>query len=310
MKCKLTGCIGHVKSEVYKIGLANGLTWNIGSEESLKPWLNQMAAILELKKGDAESNLPQIFFSRTNRENLQEEKPHMSDALPSSGWERHILKSVCLWSHHNIQDIFIEIETRHNNDTDSLANMSLSLRFLYREGQKVGSLPLHGALIELDGKGAILAGTGGAGKSSSCSRLPSPWKILSDDEVLLVKNEEKVCQAHPFPTWSDLIFRGLKKSWNVEYHVPVQALFFIEQAEEDEIVSLGEGAATVHIFNSASQASFIDFEKDAQRATYLRKQIFDNACALAKAVPSYTLKISLTGRFWEKIEALLEKQVK
>ena len=41
----------------------------------------------------------------------------------------------------------------------------------------------------------------------------------------------------------------------------------------------------------------------------LRKQRllrFDNVCALAKAVPSYRLHLSLTGPFWEEIERVLE----
>ena len=28
---------------------------------------------------------------------------------------------------------------------------------------------------------------------------------------------------------------------------------------------------------------------------------------MARAVPTYILRLSLTGRFWEKIEAILEK---
>jgi hypothetical protein len=34
---------------------------------------------------------------------------------------------------------------------------------------------------------------------------------------------------------------------------------------------------------------------------------FANAAAMAEAVPTYILRLSLTGRFWEKIEKVLEK---
>ena len=32
-----------------------------------------------------------------------------------------------------------------------------------------------------------------------------------------------------------------------------------------------------------------------------------NAAAMANSVPTYILRLSLTGRFWEKIEEVLEK---
>lgn len=38
-----------------------------------------------------------------------------------------------------------------------------------------------------------------------------------------------------------------------------------------------------------------------------RKQVFANAASLAAAVPAYRLNVSLTGRFWEKIEDVLGK---
>jgi hypothetical protein len=33
--------------------------------------------------------------------------------------------------------------------------------------------------------------------------------------------------------------------------------------------------------------------------------MFENACQLAKTIPSYTLDVSLTGEFWKPLEELL-----
>ncbi len=35
--------------------------------------------------------------------------------------------------------------------------------------------------------------------------------------------------------------------------------------------------------------------------------IFDNAVSIARDIPAYILRVSLQGRFWEKIEEVLEK---
>jgi len=37
----------------------------------------------------------------------------------------------------------------------------------------------------------------------------------------------------------------------------------------------------------------------------LRRQVFDNACRLAKRIPAFKLRASRNGRFWEKIEQAL-----
>ena len=42
------------------------------------------------------------------------------------------------------------------------------------------------------------------------------------------------------------------------------------------------------------------------KSSHLSK-IFLNACRIAKKIPTYKLKVSLNGRFWEKIEETLIK---
>ena len=38
----------------------------------------------------------------------------------------------------------------------------------------------------------------------------------------------------------------------------------------------------------------------------LGTQVFNNACKLAKMVPTFRLRISLHGKFWEEIEKSLD----
>ena len=50
---------------------------------------------------------------------------------------------------------------------------------------------------------------------------------------------------------------------------------------------------------------WIRLPKDRQTA--LKTRLFDNACDLARRVPSYRLHVSLHGHFWEELERVLER---
>ncbi len=94
--------------------------------------------------------------------------------------------------------------------------------------EAIGSrgLLLHGAMVEKEGKGAILAGPGGIGKTTACSRLPHPWKTQSDDTTLLIPAGNGGYRAHPWPTWSRFLDNGPGGSWPVEEAIPLRTLFF------------------------------------------------------------------------------------
>ena len=60
-----------------------------------------------------------------------------------------------------------------------------------------GPLSLHGALVEKDGKGAVILGGGGAGKSTlACALWQRGWTTLCDDTTLV---EAELARAYPAP---------------------------------------------------------------------------------------------------------------
>ena len=141
--------------------------------------------------------------------------------------------------------------------------------------------------------------------------MPDYWNPLGDDEALVVYDPENGYRAHPFPTWSEYLWKSPEnswsKSWNVQYSVPVSAIFFLEQAESDEVIPLGDVMAAVSINQSATQVSrkfWRRLDDDTKRplATFQ----FHNACGMAKTIPSFTLRQSLNGRFWEEMEKTLK----
>jgi SynChlorMet cassette protein ScmC len=152
----------------------------------------------------------------------------------------------------------------------------------------------------------LLVASGGTGKSTCCERLPDDWLPLSDDESLVVLKEAKKYQAHPFPTWSDYLFKRNKKTWNVQYSVPLSGIFFLEQAEDDHVESVGEGTAAVLMTESATQICekfWRNLGQEDQKEH--RTELFDNACEMAKNIPGYRLSVSKDGRFWEKMEEVI-----
>ena len=171
-----------------------------------------------------------------------------------------------------------------------------------------GGLPLHGALVEHDGRGVLMVGRSGVGKSTACRRLPGGWKPLCDDLVLAVRRPGGGFAAHPLPTWSAVGPNLEKRAWDIKRSVPLSAVFFLAQAAEDEILPAGKAMATVVL----ADAAMTIFESVRVHEHSLEKKLlggnaFANAAAMARAVPTYILRLSLTGRFWEKIEDVLEK---
>jgi SynChlorMet cassette protein ScmC len=202
-------------------------------------------------------------------------------------------------------DVIFEIK-RCKDKGHSIFAMHLSLHPIYQRAQNSGGLPFHGALVERDGMGVLLAGRGGVGKSTCCRRIKSPWIVLGDEEALIAQDKRNQYLAHPFPTWSDYTERRSERTWNVQQYFPLSAIFFLEQAGADEVVTIGQAQAAILITQAAMQVwrrvwISMNYNKDIS----FKNRLFENACRLAKVVPSYLLRVSLKGRFWEKIEAVL-----
>jgi SynChlorMet cassette protein ScmC len=97
-----------------------------------------------------------------------------------------------------------------------------------------------------------------------------------------------------------------KRTWNVQRCIPLSAIFFLEQAENDEVVAMGNGEAAVSISNSIKQVLLrTQYYMDREEVKSSRLKLFDNACELARKIPAYRLRITKSGRFWEEIEKVL-----
>ena len=171
-----------------------------------------------------------------------------------------------------------------------------------------GGLLLHGALVEKDGYGVILAGPGGVGKSTASSRIPLPWHALCDDATLVVRDEKGQFFAHPWPTWSRFYDNGPGGTWDVEKAVPLRTIFFLNQAPEDSAGPLAVPEATAYLVESIHQVMGppVPGYCDSVDSPGLCSGELSAVTALVRSVPVHLLRISLTGQFWTEVQRMLE----
>jgi SynChlorMet cassette protein ScmC len=294
----------------YCIRLANGQVWNMVATIGATSWLEKLASIMELEVCDR-NGYPKLVFIRREKDKERQWNlicsvdPNIEVNLARRGWKAYEFPAIRIWFHRRLPDVLCEIGDEAKHEVDFIRKW-LALYPIFQMAQSSGGLPFHAGLVERDGRGVLLAASGNTGKSTCCRRLHSPWHSLCDDETLVVRDNLKRYLAHPFPTWSVHLWRKSEQTWNVEEHVPLSAIFFLEQAETDEVIPMGQGKAAASMIQSAMQVCdrFWSNLNDAELRAH-RKKVFENACELAKSVSAFKLRVSLTGRFWEEIEKVL-----
>jgi SynChlorMet cassette protein ScmC len=177
--------------------------------------------------------------------------------------------------------------------------------FIFLQSMNYYGLPIHSALLELSGESYLIAAPSHKGKTTCGNRIPEPWKVLCDDETLIVPDNEGF-NAHPFPTWMHFINGGEFKSWDVQKGYPLKAIFFLEQSGHDEVVPVGKGKASALIFDHSLQVceSYL-IDATLEDAQDQKKLMFKNACKIAEKIPCYILRATKSGRFWEEMEKVL-----
>ena len=293
--------------------LGDGICWSFIATPDTRSWVEKFATVIGLTVDDqnVSCNSASIFFLQkpSEKDGHDELNPLIFSAiragLPGNGWSSADFGALRLWMHKEIPDIVCEIEHACSHELD-IIKMWTALYGIYLRSLNSGGLILHGALVERNGRGVLLAGPGGAGKSTLSRRFPPDWHALSDDQSLIVLDDQGRYLAHPIPTWSDHLWRGSEQNWNIQYHVPLAAIFFIEQAVSDKVVPTGQGQAAVRITDSCTEAiNPVWWNMDMEEKNSIKKKIFDNACDMAMTVPAYILRNSLNGCFWNEMKKVI-----
>lgn len=219
-------------------------------------------------------------------------------------YERRDLQRWPIVSSH-MQNLTVWLPRPVPEDLTLLWQLTLLAQVICLEVQASGGVLLHGALIEREGRGIILAGPGGIGKSTACQRLPSPWRVWSDDLTLIIPTSQGNYAAHPWPTWSRLCFDEQRVSWDVQHAIPLHAICFLRPAQQDRLARRGAGESLCLLVECAEQALWeLSWQKDSAELHRLRVQRFENLCRVAPHIPVYLLHLSLNGAFWRELEMI------
>jgi SynChlorMet cassette protein ScmC len=301
---------GMDKPKGYCIRLANGQGWQVTATEEVSSWLVKLGHIMELKEYNSDG-YPRLVFvhkektAERNREPFRHLHPILKNGLPPNGWKSQDFVWLQIWTHPEIPDVICEVKEQEGNEEEVLA-MRMALQPIYQRNQESGGLPFHAALVEWNGSGILLAASGSTGKSTCCRRLRGPWRAWCDDEALVVRDNRKGYLVHPFPTWSDYFSNRSKLTWNVQRYLPLSAILFLEQAESDQVIPIGQGQAAALVYASTTQVCARNWMTlSREQLTTARKSVFESACDLAKEIPAYKLEVSLEGNFWEEMERVL-----
>ncbi len=289
----------------YNLELADGTVWGLNGGEAVSNWLNELARIMGLPRA-LKAPTHAIYFHRVKDLALSvSPKPHFCPS-GQNGWKPFTNGGIHrIWRHDYLPEIHMELnEAFLDHEEIRYINMWSVLRELHRHALSKGGTPIHATLASLEGRGVLIAGAGGTGKSTCYARLPDYWERLCDDQALVLHIGDGNFRVHPFPTWSDYLWRESKKQWHVERSVPLQAVFFLEQAQRDEVVPLTEPSEAVLKWLEAAKQVWqpIWSKMERKEKNVQSTLLFDNVTRMARAVPAYRLRATLGGEFWKVMQ--------
>lgn len=289
---------------MYELRIDDRTVWVLRATAGTEGWVARFASIMGLSPDTGCGSADNVIVKRAAGMRLG---PGAADRPIREGavWDFRRVPGAVLDRATAGQKILCLLPPARNEGVD-LESMRHVLLPLYLEVLRKGGSPIHAALAELEGRGVLLAGRGGVGKSTCCRRLPPPWRAPADDLVLVVREASGRYCAHALPTWS-AVHSGDEGPGNIKRFIPLEAIFFLEQSNEDKAVQVGKGEAAVACRRSVMEVfwSLGPFKLVGDPLNVTR-QVFENAAAFSLAVPACLLRVSLTGRFWERIEEALE----
>jgi SynChlorMet cassette protein ScmC len=285
---------------MFRLHLNGENTWHITATEGRHALVQELARVMELEPADGSEDGSQLVFTGPNG---------ISSLISTGNGNARLVYEdarLRLWWLADRQDVICEVPAEIAGD-DVYHTLRMVVQIIHHHNVLRGGLTLHAALVEFKGRGVLLAAKGGSGKTTCCRRLPDNWRTWCDDETLVARDAPRGYVAHPFPTWSHYLDEEGVKTWFTEIAIPLSAVFFLEQGEDDGVAPLPAFEAAMWLYHSVYPVYQRKFGKPlkAEEKQSFNTRLFNNACDIALSVPAYRLRISLNGQFWEAIEDIL-----
>lgn len=208
--------------------------------------------------------------------------------------------SVNSWMFFNMEEI--------NNDTMNILSAANIAKVLQLQMINRGNYaPCHCALVEINGKGAIICASGDIGKSTSARRIAGAGhRVLADDYALLIEHGGRIT-AQSMPTWSRLTDSNPDYTADCSRSSTLSAVFFLKQSKADYVETLSKYFAAKRL-NAALQdlcgeRTVTDMPRKMLRK--LRTGIFDFAHRVLERLPAYSLHATLHGESWREMDKVM-----
>lgn len=294
--------------QTYVLAFSACKTWLISADEPLQQWLDYFADLLGLPAALGISDGADVEAIHCRPGNRDDFHPYtfLTEGCRDDEEER-LYRFQTTQVSRTSQGIIADVDNSRGF-TFQIVNMMFLLFPVYRDVLERGGIPVHAALVEKDGKAYLIAGSSGKGKSTCCKRIGDGWRCHCDDESLVVPDPADGYRVHPVPTWSTFIFNGpAEKTWQSMRSFPLRGIFYLDQAETDEVSLFPNNAFKAAFLNDAVLQFWHRYSNYFHEA--LRKKlhgmIFRNACSIADVVPAYRLAATIDGHFWKAMENAL-----
>jgi SynChlorMet cassette protein ScmC len=280
----------------YHIRLADHSEWAVVPSAETREMVDWAADILGLDPG-APATARRLYVTATG-EMAGASRPHQE---PVDRWRREDFGYGTFWFDGADGDVIFEISPTEI-EVKMIRQAGTLLYPIIDGAVRAGGLPVHAGTLARDSRCVILPATGNTGKSTCCRRTMAPWHSPGDDFGLVVRAGNGDYRLHPLPTWSDFLFHRQERHYRASDSYRLSGIFFLEQGARDEVLPVPQSDAAVRLFDRAGDTllNYVRIGQELRRSSAAR--FFENAWAIAHAVPVHLLRASLTGDFWTAIE--------
>ncbi len=279
----------------YLISFSPRHTWTLTADPEVSDWMHHFGSIMGLANTDTRtgSHISIIPASRYFGEGFELNKGRMIQNY----YGKYLF-------YPDTRDIVVSLspEAMHDSKARSMSFKTLTIALTYSM-QNQGAILLHAATLVRDNEAVLVAASSGGGKSTTASRLPSPWQAPGDECCIVLPGDGDY-YVFALPTWSQVLEdTERKKIWNTQKSYKLKAFCILVQDNYDGMERIGIAQSISAITGSARQATYIQLDKSGKD---LNQNFFSGCFRIAERmiqdVPIYILRTTLTGRFWEEIE--------
>ena len=279
----------------YLISFSPRHIWTLTADPEVSDWMHHFGSIMGLTKTSTRKG-GQISIIPDGRK-VEEGHELKNGRLIHNYYGKYLFCP-------DTMDIVVSLspEAIHDTKARSMSFKTLMITLTYGM-QNQGAIMLHAATLVRDNEAVLVAASSGGGKSTTASRLPSPWHAPGDECCIVLPGDGDY-YLFALPTWSQVLEdTERKKIWNTQKSYKLKAFCVLIQDTHDAMERIGVAQSIAAITGSARQATYIQLDKSGKD---INQDFFSGCYRIAERmiqdIPIYILRTTLTGRFWEEIE--------